>query len=59
VIIGERRHDNVIKMSRRVINEDESERLPEGWDVGTDVDGKVFYIDHKTRQTTWIHPRDR
>jgi len=46
-------------MSRRVANEDEERALPEGWDIGTDVDGKVFYIDHKTRQTTWIHPRDR
>ena len=38
---------------------DEEHPLPEGWDIGTDVDGKVFYINHKTRQTTWIDPRDR
>jgi protein KIBRA len=33
--------------------------LPAGWEIGTDVDGKTFYIDHNTRQTTWIDPRDR
>jgi len=49
-------------MSRRGLIElgDEEQRpLPDGWDIGTDVDGKVFYIDHRTRQTTWIDPRDR
>lgn len=33
--------------------------LPSGWEEGTDYDGKVFYIDHNTRKTTWIDPRDR
>ena len=33
--------------------------LPEGWDSATDYDGKIFYIDHSTKVTTWIDPRDR
>jgi hypothetical protein len=31
--------------------------LPEGWDVGMDFDGKVYFIDHKNRTTTWLDPR--
>lgn len=34
-------------------------QLPEGWDVATDNDGKIYYIDHNTKTTTWIDPRDR
>lgn len=33
--------------------------LPEGWEECRDFDGKVFFIDHKSHQTTWIDPRDR
>lgn len=31
--------------------------LPPGWESRCDaVTGKVFYIDHNTRTTTWVHP---
>lgn len=33
--------------------------LPDGWDMATDFDGKVYYIDHQSKKTTWIDPRDR
>ena len=33
--------------------------LPEGWDVAKDFDGKIYYIDHNTKKTTWLDPRDR
>lgn len=33
--------------------------LPAGWDYGTDYDGKVYFIDHNNKKTTWIDPRDR
>ncbi|XP_078459162.1 LOW QUALITY PROTEIN: protein WWC2-like [Lampetra planeri] len=33
--------------------------LPSGWEEARDFDGKVFYIDHNTKQTSWIDPRDR
>ncbi|XP_049521097.1 protein WWC2-like [Dermacentor silvarum] len=32
--------------------------LPSGWDIGTDYDGKIYFIDHINKQTTWIDPRD-
>ncbi|GCB71400.1 hypothetical protein scyTo_0005931, partial [Scyliorhinus torazame] len=34
-------------------------QLPNGWEEARDFDGRVFYIDHNTRQTSWIDPRDR
>ena len=33
--------------------------LPPGWEMGKDFDGKTFFIDHETRRTTWVDPRDR
>lgn len=33
--------------------------LPDGWDFARDYDGKVYFIDHNSKQTTWIDPRDR
>ena len=33
--------------------------LPAGWEVDTDYDGRTFFIDHTTKQTTWVDPRDR
>lgn len=33
--------------------------LPEGWDFARDFDGKLYFIDHNNRKTTWIDPRDR
>ncbi|XP_058853213.1 protein KIBRA-like [Acipenser ruthenus] len=33
--------------------------LPEGWEEAVDFDGKVYYIDHKNKATSWIDPRDR
>uniref|UniRef100_A0A8C8REB3 WW and C2 domain containing 1 n=1 Tax=Pelusios castaneus TaxID=367368 RepID=A0A8C8REB3_9SAUR len=33
--------------------------LPEGWEEARDFDGKVYYIDHTSKTTSWIDPRDR
>lgn len=33
--------------------------LPEGWEEARDFDGKAYYIDHTSRTTSWIDPRDR
>lgn len=31
--------------------------LPPGWEKRSDaVTGKIYYIDHNTRSTTWVHP---
>lgn len=34
-------------------------QLPDGWEIGQDYDGKIYYIDHNAKKTTWIDPRDR
>jgi len=31
--------------------------LPQGWEQGTTADGEVYYINHRTRSTTWHDPR--
>ncbi|KFM74842.1 Yorkie-like protein, partial [Stegodyphus mimosarum] len=31
--------------------------LPEGWDQATTAEGEVYYINHKTRTTSWYDPR--
>ncbi|CAH2276897.1 KIBRA [Pelobates cultripes] len=33
--------------------------LPQGWEEARDVDGKIYYIDHASKTTSWIDPRDR
>ncbi|XP_064422811.1 protein KIBRA [Latimeria chalumnae] len=33
--------------------------LPQGWEEVQDTDGKVYYIDHKNKTTSWVDPRDR
>lgn len=33
--------------------------LPLGWEEARDFDGRVYYIDHNTKRTSWIDPRDR
>eukprot|EP00057_Strongylocentrotus_purpuratus_P030100 XP_780710.3 PREDICTED: protein KIBRA [Strongylocentrotus purpuratus] len=33
--------------------------LPGGWEEACDGDGKVYFIDHSTRKTSWMDPRDR
>jgi len=33
--------------------------LPQGWELGRDYDGKIYFIDHNNKKTTWVDPRDR
>uniref|UniRef100_A0A5S6QL99 WW domain-containing protein n=1 Tax=Trichuris muris TaxID=70415 RepID=A0A5S6QL99_TRIMR len=33
--------------------------LPEGWEIKVDNDGRPYFIDHRSKITTWIDPRDR
>ncbi|XP_078086883.1 protein KIBRA-like isoform X2 [Mustelus asterias] len=33
--------------------------LPPGWEEATDFDGKLYYIDHNAKRTSWVDPRDR
>ena len=34
------------------------EPLPTNWEARIDVHGRIFYIDHLNRTTTWTRPRD-
>lgn len=33
--------------------------LPPNWAIATDFDGKIYFIDHLNKETTWLDPRDR
>lgn len=33
--------------------------LPPNWGMATDFDGKIYFIDHINKETTWLDPRDR
>ncbi|XP_073406858.1 pleckstrin homology domain-containing family A member 7 isoform X2 [Dendrobates tinctorius] len=33
------------------------ETLPEDWSYGVCADGRVFFIDDRSRSTSWLHPR--
>ena len=47
--------NSVIEMSKR----NGEIPLPQGWELGRDYDGKVYFIDHNSKKTTWVDPRDR
>ncbi|XP_065912418.1 uncharacterized protein [Dysidea avara] len=34
----------------------QDENLPPGWETRLTKDGKLYYVDHNTRNTTWVHP---
>ena len=38
-------------------HEDDLGPLPEGWEERVHTDGRIFFIDHNTRQTQWEDPR--
>ncbi|KAF1814523.1 E3 ubiquitin-protein ligase hula [Eremomyces bilateralis CBS 781.70] len=37
--------------------EDAQGRLPAGWERREDNLGRTYYVDHNTRQTTWVRPQ--
>uniref|UniRef100_A0AAF5Q0H4 E3 ubiquitin-protein ligase n=1 Tax=Wuchereria bancrofti TaxID=6293 RepID=A0AAF5Q0H4_WUCBA len=39
------------------VRSDELGELPAGWEKRVHADGRIFYIDHNTRQTQWEDPR--
>lgn len=36
---------------------DSDEPLPAGWEMRATPEGKIFYVDHNTKKTTWKDPR--
>eukprot|EP00759_Apiculatamorpha_spiralis_P020020 PhF_6_TR25611/c0_g1_i1/m.35951 len=39
------------------VPEDLTEGLPNGWECNVTDDGRIYYVDHNTRTTTWEDPR--
>lgn len=33
--------------------------LPAGWEEAKTYDGKPYFIDHNSKNTSWVDPRDR
>ncbi|PAA50770.1 hypothetical protein BOX15_Mlig020114g3 [Macrostomum lignano] len=42
-----------------VISPDAGEALPAGWERRLDPQGRVYYVDHNTRTTTWQRPSNQ
>ncbi|CAI2322676.1 unnamed protein product [Caenorhabditis sp. 36 PRJEB53466] len=52
--------DNAMRANFEQAGNDEDEdevRLPDGWDMQVAPNGRTFFIDHRTKTTTWTDPR--
>lgn len=38
-------------------DDDDDSPLPEGWDIQVSPNGRLFFIDHIHKTTTWTDPR--
>ncbi|CAF4847151.1 unnamed protein product, partial [Rotaria magnacalcarata] len=38
------------------MNDESDDELPSNWEMGKTNDGRIFYIDHQTKNTQWEHP---
>ena len=57
---GSERHKwNFILDMSRPRNGGSSMPLPTGWEEANAPDGKIYFIDHINRKTSWIDPRDK
>ena len=41
-----------------VPNHDDLSPLPEGWEERVHTNGRIFFIDHISKKTTWVDPRN-
>ena len=41
----------------RLLDDEAGNPLPPGWERRTDQQGRPYYVDHNTRQTTWHRPQ--
>lgn len=48
---------NVIEQAISPIRKDDD--LPSGWEQGKNAQGRIYFIDHNTRTTTWKDPRSK
>ncbi|XP_050482057.1 E3 ubiquitin-protein ligase NEDD4 isoform X4 [Bombus huntii] len=54
---GSRRSSEQIESQKPVVPAPSDEGLPPGWGMQIAPNGRVFFIDHTARTTTWIDPR--
>jgi hypothetical protein len=54
---GESRVENRPKEASEVLVDDDLLPLPAGWEKAVDAKGRVYFIDHKRKITTWRDPR--
>ncbi|XP_033311343.1 E3 ubiquitin-protein ligase Nedd4 isoform X4 [Bombus vancouverensis nearcticus] len=54
---GSRRSSEQIESPKPVVPAPSDEGLPPGWGMQIAPNGRVFFIDHTARTTTWIDPR--
>lgn len=40
-----------------MLDSDSDDDLPPGWEERATVDGNIYYVNHTTKTTQWIHPR--
>lgn len=45
--------------SRQATAAPDDRPLPAGWEKRSATDGRIYFVDHNTRTTTWIDPRPR
>lgn len=54
---GSRRSSEVLESPRPSLTSVNGEGLPQGWSMQLAPNGRVFFIDHNERATTWVDPR--
>ncbi|EEY57859.1 uncharacterized protein PITG_00446 [Phytophthora infestans T30-4] len=55
--ICQQKEDAAMNSSRKSNSDEDIAPLPVGWEEKTDAKGRVFFIDHINRVTTWNDPR--
>lgn len=51
------RQENPRPPMGRLLDDEAGNPLPPGWERRTDPQGRPYYVDHNTRQTTWHRPQ--
>ena len=41
---------------KRNINDEYDRKLSSNWEIAQTTDGRIFYVNHQTKQTQWEHP---
>jgi len=55
---GRRQNSQTVQGSKQTPNNLNIEGLPSGWTMQVAPNGRVFFIDHISKKTTWVDPRN-